>query len=279
VQAALLARQRHAGKPPRRGCRPTGSRGYSVHYYSARNRDSNRKIENWRNRELENVETTRRILEFCHDSPMDRVRVDLTRELAPQLRIAAEAVRAGRVVGFPTDTLYGLAVNPFDPAAVAALYALKGRGGDQPVPLIAADADQVAAIATVPAVAMRLARTFWPGPLTLLLRSTAALAAGVGSPDGLVGIRVPASEIARALARGVGHPVTATSANRSGEPPTANPDVVASSLHDLDVLVDGGDCRGGRPSTIVDVGATPRLVREGAIPWSRVLEFLDAFSG
>ena len=207
---------------------------------------------------------------------VDRIRVDPTQALAPQLHLAALAVRAGRVVAFPTDTLYGLAVTPFRPEAVAAVFALKGRAGDQPLPLVAADVEQVTKVVALDSIAMRLARAFWPGPLTLLLTPTAALAEGVASADGLVGIRVPDSEIARALARSVGYAVTATSANRSGEPPTAEPDVVATSLPDVAVLVDGGQCRGGLPYTIVDVSAAPRLVREGAIPWSRVLEFLSA---
>lgn len=210
---------------------------------------------------------------------MDRIRIDRSQPLGPQLQPAVDAIWSCRVVAFPTDTLYGLAANPYDPDAVAAVFSLKGRSGNQPLPLVAADVDQVSAVAVVDPVAMRLAREFWPGPLTLLLRSRATLAAGVGSADGLVGIRVPDSEIARALARSVGHPVTATSANRSDEPPTADPDVVASNLQGLQVLIDGGDCRGGRPSTIVDISAAPRLVREGAIPWGRVLEFFNAPSG
>jgi len=209
---------------------------------------------------------------------MDRVRVDFTRALTPQLRGAIEAIRVGRVVAFPTDTLYGLAANPYDPAAVSAIFALKGRSGNQPLPLVAADLTQVAAIAAVDAVTMRLAQAFWPGPLTLLLHATAEFATGVSSTDRLVGVRVPDSEIARALAGGVGHALTATSANRSGDPPTADPDIVASSLPDVVLLVDGGECRGGPPSTIVDVSASPRLVREGAISWSRVLEFLSSLS-
>jgi L-threonylcarbamoyladenylate synthase len=205
---------------------------------------------------------------------VDRIRVDLTQDLAWQLRNAVDAIRLGRVVAFPTDTLYGLAANPYDASAVAAIFALKGRSGNQPLPLVAADISQVADVAGMNPGAMRLARAFWPGPLTLLLRSTATFAAGVGSPDGLVGIRVPNSEIGRVLARSVGHLLTATSANRSGDPPTADPDTVASTLPAVAALVDGGPCRGGLPSTIVDASAEPRLVREGAIPWSRVLEFL-----
>jgi L-threonylcarbamoyladenylate synthase len=84
-------------------------------------------------------------------------------------------IAAGQVVAFPTDTLYGLGANPFDPAGIAAVFALKGRGSDQPLPLIAADVDQVTRVAIVDPIAMRLARAFWPGPLTLLLRSTAPL--------------------------------------------------------------------------------------------------------
>jgi L-threonylcarbamoyladenylate synthase len=208
---------------------------------------------------------------------VDRIRVDLTQDLAWQLRKAVDAIRLGRVVAFPTDTLYGLAANPYDASAVAAIFALKRRSGNQPLPLVAADISQVADVAGLNPGAMRLARAFWPGPLTLLLRSTATFAAGVGSADGLVGIRVPDSEIGRVLARSVGHLLTATSANRSGDPPTADPDTVASTLPAVAALVDGGPCRGGLPSTIVDASAEPRLVREGAIPWSRVLEFLGTF--
>jgi L-threonylcarbamoyladenylate synthase len=207
-------------------------------------------------------------------SNVDRIHIDQSQPLEPQLRSAVDAIRSGRVVAFPTDTLYGLAANPYDTSAVAAIFALKGRGGDQPLPLVAADISQVADVADIHPVAMRLARAFWPGPLTLIVRSTAPFAAGVGSAEGLIGIRVPDSEIGRALARSVGHPLTATSANRSGDPPTADPDAVATNLPSVAALVDGGTCRGGLPSTIVDAGAEPRLVREGAIPWSRVLEFL-----
>jgi L-threonylcarbamoyladenylate synthase len=209
---------------------------------------------------------------------VDRLRVDPTTSLAPQLQTAIEAIRVGRVVAFPTDTLYGLGANPYDPAAVGAIFALKGRGEHKPLPLVAADLAQVEAIAALDAAAMRLAQEFWPGPLTLLLRTTTTFAAGVSSTDGLVGVRVPDSDIARALARGVGHPLTATSANRSDEPPTADPDVVISRLPGVTLIVDGGECRGGLPSTIVDMSVAPRLVREGAIARSRVLEFLGLLS-
>jgi L-threonylcarbamoyladenylate synthase len=202
-----------------------------------------------------------------------RVQVD---PLAPQsdaIQEAATWIRTGGVVAIPTDTLYGLAVNPFDAAAVARLFAAKGRPDDRAVPLIAADAAQVMThISPLSATAARLARRFWPGPLTLLLPAPAALARDVSAGTGRVGVRVPADHIACAVAAAVGTPVTATSANRSGESATSDPDVVERTLGKVvDFLLDTGRTPGGAPSTIVDVTADPpTLVREGAIGWEEV---------
>ncbi|HEY7286642.1 MAG TPA: L-threonylcarbamoyladenylate synthase [Vicinamibacterales bacterium] len=204
---------------------------------------------------------------------MRRVQVD---PLAPQsdaIQEAATWIRTGGVVAIPTDTLYGLAVNPFDAAAVARLFAAKGRPDDRAVPLIAADAAQVMThISPLSATAARLARRFWPGPLTLLLPAPAALARDVSAGTGRVGVRVPADHIACAVAAAVGTPVTATSANRSGESATSDPDVVERTLGKVvDFLLDTGRTPGGAPSTIVDVTADPpTLVREGAIGWEEV---------
>jgi len=202
-----------------------------------------------------------------------RVQVD---PLAPQsdaIQEAATWIRTGGVVAIPTDTLYGLAVNPFDAAAVARLFAAKGRPDDRAVPLIAADAAQVMThISPLTATAARLARRFWPGQLTLLLPAPAALARDVSAGTGRVGVRVPADHIACAVAAAVGTPVTATSANRSGESATSDPDVVERTLGTVvDFLLDTGRTPGGAPSTIVDVTADPpTLVREGAIGWEEV---------
>jgi L-threonylcarbamoyladenylate synthase len=208
-----------------------------------------------------------------------RLRIDRARPLKPQLSDAVAAIHSGAIVAFPTDTLYGLAADPRSALAVDAIFSLKSRAVDKGLPLIAADLDQVRAIAEMRPVACRLAQAFWPGPLTLLVRSTAAFAPNVCSAGGVVGVRVPDDDVARELARGAGHVVTATSANRSGQPATADPDVVANALLEVPVLVDAGLCRGGPPSTIVDLSDEPRLVREGAVPWSRVLEFLGSPRG
>jgi L-threonylcarbamoyladenylate synthase len=113
--------------------------------------------------------------------------------------------------------------------------------------------------------------------LTLLLPAPVAIAAAVTGGTGRVGVRVPAHDIARAICRGAGRPVTATSANRSGQPPTADPDEVERSLgREVDLLIDAGPTPGGAPSTIVDVtGPAPELVREGAIAWDEIRAWLD----
>jgi L-threonylcarbamoyladenylate synthase len=188
---------------------------------------------------------------------------------------AAEALRRGLVVAYPTDTLYGLAVDPTNAAAVARLFALKGRALDRAIPLIAADADQVRAWTRLTPLAERLASAFWPGPLTLVLEAARAIDDRVLGDGRTVAIRVPDQTVARALAAAAECPVTSTSANPSGQPPTADPDEVARSLPAVDVLIDGGLTPGGAPSTIVDAtGNRPVLIRAGAIAWERVLESL-----
>jgi L-threonylcarbamoyladenylate synthase len=206
---------------------------------------------------------------------MRRIVIDESSPLAGQLGPAVDAIRRGGVVAFPTDTLYGLAADPRDEDAMAALFALKRRAPERTVALVAANLAQAETLATLGSQGRLLARYFWPGPLTLVVPAAADLAGSVLSDEHLVGIRVPDHAVARALAELCGHPLTATSANRSGEPATADPDEVVAQLPGLGVLVDAGRTEGGPPSTVVDASTSEvRLLREGALPWSRVLEFL-----
>lgn len=204
-----------------------------------------------------------------------RVRSALHRARA--LAAAVETLRAGGVVAYPTDTLYGLAVDPRSDAAVARLFEVKGRDRSQPIPLIAADLSQAQRAGRFGRDELRLANAFWPGPLSIVVPAADAVAPSALAADGTVAIRVPAHDLARELAAAFGFCLTATSANRSGQPPTASPGVAADTLRDrLDLLLDGGDAPGGPPSTIVAVGeGGPTLVRAGAIAWERVLESLN----
>jgi len=204
---------------------------------------------------------------------MTRLVVDPARPDPAAIERAAQSLQRGGVVAIPTDTLYGLAVDPFNAAAVARVFAIKGRSEERALPLVAANTAQVRAwLGELPALAARLAQSFWPGPLTLVMRAPLALAAGVTGDRETVGIRVPAHAVTRALCSAFARPLTATSANMSGEPATDDPDEVASSLGDrLDVLLDSGPTPGGPPSTIVDVtGAEPQLIRAGAVSWDDV---------
>ena len=207
---------------------------------------------------------------------MIHLRVTPSVSIADDLAQAVDALHNGGVVAFPTETFYGLAVDPRSAAAVAKVFELKRRAADQPLPLIASDTDQIADhVGTLTPLAVRLASRGWPGPLTLIIPASHRLSGAVHLSTGKVAVRVPADAVARALAERAGHAITSTSANISGDPPAATPaQVIASFGSGIDVLIDTGPTPAGLPSTIVDVtGAVPLLVRAGAIPWDRVLEF------
>ena len=190
---------------------------------------------------------------------------------------AAAILRHGGVVAFPTDTFYGLAADPRNDAAVSRIYEIKGRPLVAAMPLIAASREQADGAAVFDAAAERLAASFWPGPLTIVLPATPAIAPAVLGGGTTVAIRVPAHEIARALAQELGFPITSTSANRSGDAPAVTgADLARLGRDDIDLLLDAGPCPGGLPSTIVEMDAHgPRLVRAGAVAWERVLRSLE----
>lgn len=190
---------------------------------------------------------------------------------------AARALVEGGIVAYPTDTFYGLAVDPRNAAAVHKLFAAKGRGPGRPTPLIASTSEQAEQAVEFNDAARALAARFWPGPLSLVLHARAALERAALGGQHTAAIRVPAQPIAQALARAAGCCITATSANTSGQPPARSClDIGAALLESVDVVLDGGATPGGAPSTIVDLTSdAPRLVRAGAIAWERVLESLQ----
>jgi L-threonylcarbamoyladenylate synthase len=204
-------------------------------------------------------------------------RVTLGTDVKANFRALIDAVivlaRSG-VVAIPTDTLYGLAVDPLSPDALARLMTVKGRPTERAVALIGADMAQVVRdLGVLPAVAQKLASTYWPGPLTLLVPRPASIPSELTGGSPLVGVRVPNNDAARELCRFWGHVLTATSANLSGEPPSDDPDHVARVFEDRDVglLLDAGKTTGGPPSTVVQaVDDDVRLIRPGAIAWDEV---------
>jgi L-threonylcarbamoyladenylate synthase len=206
---------------------------------------------------------------------MQRITIHSSKSLRPQLEPAVQVLRSHGVVGFPTDTLYGLAADPRSEVALDRLMRLKGRAAEKTIALIAASLEQAREVATIDGDALALARHFWPGALTLVVPARAALGGGARSSAGLVGVRVPAHGVARALAEAFGCPITATSANPSGTSATADPEEVTRLLPQLDCLVDAGPSAGGPPSTLVQVAdGKVDVLREGAIPATSVLEFL-----
>jgi L-threonylcarbamoyladenylate synthase len=209
---------------------------------------------------------------------MRRVFVDPAAPQRDAIEEAAKWILSGGVIAMPTDTLYGLGADPFSTEAIARVFDVKGRATERALPLIAADALQVEAhLGPLGALAARLAGRFWPGPLTLLVAAPPSIAHAVSGGTGRVGVRVPADSVARAICAVAGRPVTATSANISGEPASADPADIERTLGDrIDLLIDAGPTRGGAPSTIIDVtGLTPTLVRAGAIAWEDVLTWLS----
>ena len=210
---------------------------------------------------------------------MLRVTADPARPDQADLSPLVALLRRGGVVAIPTDTLYGLAADPCSPAAVRQIFTVKRRPAERAVPLIASSLAQVrASLGDLSDDGARLAARFWPGPLTLLLPTPQHLAPEVTGDGPTVGVRVPAHAAVCALAEAFGAPITATSANISGEAPTADPDEVARQLGDaLDGLLDAGVLAGGLPSTIVDDTSRPaRLVRAGAVPWEEIEACLRA---
>jgi L-threonylcarbamoyladenylate synthase len=190
---------------------------------------------------------------------------------------AADVVRAGGIVAYATDTLYGLAVDPRNTAAVDALFALKGRRESAALPLIAGTVEQAHAAGEFGPLENTLARAFWPGPLSIVVRARPGLAAAVLGGGTTVAIRVPDHAVARALATASGCCITSTSANPSGAAPTSDPaELDADLISRVDVLLDSGLSPGGAASTVVRLeNARPVLVRDGAVGWDRVLKSLE----
>lgn len=192
------------------------------------------------------------------------------------LETAVAAVRDGKLIVLPTDTVYGIGADAFDRDAVVDLLAAKGRGRDVPPPVLVADPAVLMALAVdVPEVAERLAEEFWPGALTLILDAQPSLTWDLGDTRGTVALRMPDDEIALDLLRRTG-PLAVSSANRHGKAAALSVLEAATQLGDaVEVYLDGGQARIGTSSTIIDCTVDPvEIVREGALTREQIVEAL-----
>jgi L-threonylcarbamoyladenylate synthase len=191
---------------------------------------------------------------------------------------ATSAVKGGRLVVLPTDTVYGIGADAFDSTAVAALLSAKGRGRDMPVPVLVGSWNTIEGLVyTVPDAARELIRAFWPGALSLVVRQAPSLVWDLGDAAGTVMLRMPLHPVALELLREVG-PMAVSSANRSGHPPATTAAEAEGQLGDsVTVYLDGGPCRDRVPSTIVDLtGPDPVVLREGEVTTAALKEVLGA---
>ncbi|WP_372727672.1 L-threonylcarbamoyladenylate synthase [Nocardioides sp.] len=197
---------------------------------------------------------------------------DEERETA--IEAASLAIQRGELVVLPTDTVYGVAADAFDPAAVRSLLAAKGRGREMPPPVLVSAAATVDALAVdIPGYARALMDAFWPGPLTLVCRQQSSLQWDLGDTRGTVAVRMPDHEVALEILDRTG-PLAVSSANLTGMPAATDADQAEQMLGDaVAAIVDGGESPGAVASTIVDVtGAQGRVLRRGAL----TLEELNA---
>jgi L-threonylcarbamoyladenylate synthase len=201
---------------------------------------------------------------------------------APEPDLIAEAaavIRAGRLVAFPTETVYGLGANALDAAAVAGIFTAKDRPTQDPLIVHLASVDDLPGVVRdISETARRLADAFWPGPLTILMPRHADLPLGVTSGLDTVAVRVPAHPVARALLQAAGRPIAAPSANRFGfTSPTTAQHVYADLAGRIEMILDGGSTTIGVESTVLDISVQPaRILRPGGVSREALEEMLGA---
>ena len=195
-----------------------------------------------------------------------------------RLRQIGAILRAGGLVAIPTETVYGLAANAFDEAAVRGIFAAKGRPADNPLIVHISAIEQWAPlVTTIPDCAKRLAEQFWPGPLTMILPKSDRIGPTVSGGLSTVAVRFPSHPIARAVIDNAGVPLAAPSANTSGRPsPTCASDVVEDLYGKIDAIVDAGPCDVGVESTVISLCTdVPRLLRPGGVTPEMLREVLS----
>ncbi len=206
------------------------------------------------------------------------VKINYENPEASLVKYAAEQIRSGQVLGMPTDTFYGLAADPFNLRAVERVYEIKSRSRHKPLSLLIESVDQAEELARpLPDEFYRLARRFWPGPLTMIVKAASRLPLKVTANTGNVALRIPSAAIPLAVIQAAAIPITATSANLSGASECTTAEQVRDQLQDrISIIVDGGTSPREVASTIVDLSNDEdrwSIQREGAIPSQEISEF------
>lgn len=192
-------------------------------------------------------------------------------------KLAAEELKQGRLVAFPTDTVYGVGCLAFDEVAVERLYDVKQRRRDKPIPILVAGPEQLMLLAReITPLAERLIERFWPGALTLILKRRPELPNAICAGGDTIAVRMPGHVLTLALIQEVGSPLATTSANRSGHPSPLDAQQALMNLNGrIDMILDAGPCPGGIDSTVVDAtGEVAQVLRETAISARLIREAL-----
>jgi L-threonylcarbamoyladenylate synthase len=198
----------------------------------------------------------------------------------PEAALIAKAVKAlktGGVIAYPTETFYGLGVDGSNELAIEKIFRIKGRNFRNPISVIIGDKKDLSSLVEeIPENSRNILNHFWPGPLTIIFAASSNISPLLTAGKGKIGIRVSSDPIATALAKALSRPITATSANRSGETECTTAAAVIQCIgQDIDMVIDGGTTPGMAGSTIIDVTSSPPVIlREGIIPASLIHSFL-----
>lgn len=187
---------------------------------------------------------------------------------AAALSRAVEILADGGIIAYPTETFYGLGADATNENAIRKIFDVKGRNFNNPISIIiAGEEDLPPLVDDVPDCALKLIKAFWPGPLTIVFKASAQISPLLTAQTGKIGIRISSNASAMAIAKMLGRPLTATSANFAGAPECSTVSDVIRQIGDkIDVVFDGGKTAGGVGSTIIDVTARPpKILREGVI--------------
>jgi len=197
-----------------------------------------------------------------------RLRIDTHADLKRPVTRAAEVLKTGGIVAYPTETVYGLAGDTSNDSAIKRLFRLKQRKADRPILILIPSVNDLNQYTDhIPFVATQLMERFWPGALTLIFKASPLVSPLLTGGKGKIGIRLSSHPVAAALAKEIGRPITSTSANISRGPSPRTPDEVVDTFDEgIDLLLDAGPSLGRTPSTVLDVTVDPpQILREGAI--------------